>query len=151
MRSIVSIVTHVSLTNSTKRNIIEIYNIGEACIVRKLYLVLVMVLVFCIPLAAMADTGSDWNAKCKYKTRSTATVYSLSSEEYQEEHGGYVYTYYRNVFTPSGTIPGDIYVMPLSPRTDDKYEVSYWDGSSFRNVWMDSSNLTSFFHHTFKV
>lgn len=108
---------------------------------KKLHLVLIAILIFCIPMAAMAASESEWNVGCKYKTRSSVTVYSLSSEQYQEEHGGYVYTYYRNIFTPTGTIPGGIYVMPVSPRTDDKYEVGYWSGGSVKYVWMDSSNL----------
>ena len=108
---------------------------------KRLYLVLIVMLLVSIPMATMAASESEWNASCKHKTRASVTVYSLSSEPYQEEHGGYVYTYYRNIFTPIGTIPGGIYVMPVSPRTDDKYQVGYWSGGSVKYVWMDSSNL----------
>lgn len=81
---------------------------------------------------ALAETEAEWNAKCEWKTGTTATLYAVTE--------GTATSSDLTDFVPVGTLPANTYVGILE-RSGNMRHVRYWNGSGTSSGWVDSAAL----------
>lgn len=95
---------------------------------------LMLLTTFCLLLTAtaMAESESEWNAKCEWKTSTAVTLYALSE--------GTATSSDLSNFVPVGTLPSGRYVGILE-RSGNMRQIRYWNGSGTSSGWVESAAL----------